>query len=114
MQNGRPAVASQNKPTNPFYIVLLIAGVLFVMTACSYLVMTIQGRDMSTGGSETPSRRRFVELVDRYGFTALMIELGTLAGATFAAIATDEYWMRRARSEAEQGADEDRQEGETP
>ncbi|MBC8354784.1 MAG: hypothetical protein H8E66_22620 [Planctomycetes bacterium] len=93
-------MASQPKPTNPFYIVLLIAGVLFVVTACSYFVMTIKGRDASFGGREDPSSKRFVEIVDRYGFAALMIELGVLAGATIAAMATDEYWTRRAEFEA--------------
>ena len=105
-------MASQPKPTNPFYIVLLIAGVIFVVTACSYIVMTINARDMSLGGPENPSSQRFVEIVDRYGFAALMIELGVLAGATFAAIATDEYWTRRAEFDARQRAKGDRQEGE--
>jgi len=105
-QIGNSAVASQPKPTNPFYVVLLIAGVFFVVTACSYFVMTIKGRDMSLSGQEDPSSQRFVEIVDRYGFAALMIELGVLAGATFAAIGTDEYWTRRAEREAQQRQDE--------
>ena len=95
-------MASSRKPTNPFYFVLLVAGVIFVVTACSYLVMTIKGRDTSLGRQEDPSSKRFVEIVDRYGFAALMIELGVLAGATFAAIATDEYWTRRGDYEAQQ------------
>jgi len=95
-------MASQSKPTNPFYIVLLIAGVMFVVTACSYVVMTINARDVSLGSREDPSSKRFVEIVDRYGFAALMIELGVLAGATFGAIATDEYWTRRAERIAQQ------------
>ena len=107
-------MASQPKPTNPFYIVLLIAGVIFVVTACSYLVMTINARDISLGGREAPSSKRFVEIVDRYGFAALMIELGVLAGATFAAIGTDEYWTRRAEREAQQRKNADRDESENP
>ncbi len=99
-------MASQPKPINPFYFVLLIAGVLFVVTACSYFVMTIKGRDMSFGGQADPASERFVEIVDRYGFAALMIELGVLAGATFAAIATDEYWTRRVDLESRQHENE--------
>jgi hypothetical protein len=95
-------MASPPKPTNPFYIVLLIAGVMFAVTACSYVVMTINARDVSRGGREDPSSKRFVEIVDRYGFAALMIELGVLAGATFGAIATDEHWTRRAERAARQ------------
>ncbi|MDA1053106.1 MAG: hypothetical protein O3C40_21850 [Planctomycetota bacterium] len=100
-------MASQRKPTNPFYIVLLIAGVIFLVTACSYFVMTIKGREVSLGRPEDPSSKRFVEIVDRYGFAALMIELGILAGATCAAIGTDEYWTRRVELEARQRPDED-------
>jgi hypothetical protein len=100
-------MASQPKPTNPFYFVLLIAGVLFVITACSYVVMTINARDVSLGSREDPSSKRFVEIVDRYGFAALMIELGVLAGATFGAIATDEYWTRRAERAAQRRQNED-------
>lgn len=92
----------QSKPTNPFYFVLLVAGVLFVVTACSYFVMTLKGRDASFGERSDPSSERFVEIVDRYGFAAMIIELGVLAGATFAAIATDEYWTRRAELESQQ------------
>ena len=77
-----------------------------MVTACSYFVMTIKGRDMSLGGREDPSSKRFVEIVDRYGFAALMIELSVLAGATFAAIATDEYWTRRAALDAQRQAEE--------
>ena len=100
-------MASQPKPTNPFYIVLLIAGVLFVVTACAYVVMTVKARDTNASGQENPSSKRFVEIVDRYGFAALMIELGVLAGATFAAIGTDDYWTRRAEREALQQQNED-------
>ena len=67
-------MASPTKPTNPFYFVLLIAGVFFVVTACSYLVMTVNARDTSLGGQDAASSKRFVEIVDRYGFAALMIE----------------------------------------
>ena len=107
-------MASQPKPSNPFYIVLLIAGVIFVVTACSYVVMTINARDTSLGGQEAATNKRFVELVDRYGFAALMIELGVLAGATFAAIATDEYWTRRAELEARRRSSEDQEGSEEP
>ncbi len=83
-----------------------------MVTACSYFVMTLKGRDASFGGQEDPSSKRFVELVDHYGFAALMIELGVLAGATFAAIATDEYWQRRAELELQQQDSEDSGEAE--
>lgn len=69
--------------------------------------MTLKGRDMSFAGEKDPSSERFVHVVDNYGFTALMIELAVLAGATFAAIGTDEYWQRRAHPEATLGKDDE-------
>jgi len=113
-------VAKEKAPSNPFYSVLVIVGVLFVLTACSYFVMTLQGREASYGrgllpgdntaeAGDAPANRdasvnkaEFTRFMDQYGFTLLMVELGVLAVATFAAIGTDEYWMRQARS-----ADED-------
>ena len=78
-----------------------------MVTACAYFVMTLKGRDVGYGSQEDPSSQRFVELVDRYGFTALMVELGVLAGATFAVIATDEYWERRARLEEQEESNDE-------
>lgn len=105
-------MASQSKPTNPFYFVLLIAGVIFVVTASSYVVMIVIARDQSLGGREDASSQRFVEIVDRYGFPALMIELGVLAGATFAAIATDEYWTRCEKLKAQRQTEDHDDDGE--
>lgn len=73
--------------------------------------MTINARDTSLGGQDDPTSKRFVEIVDRYGFAALMIELGVLAGATFAAIATDEYWTRRAELESQQRENDNEADG---
>lgn len=76
---------------NPFYALLVVVGVLFVLTACAYLVMTLHEREPRIGAPA----HRLVELLDRYGLVALLVELGLLAVATVAAIATDEHWSRR-------------------
>ena len=88
-------MTAAKQPTNPFYVVLIVVGTAFVLTSCCYFVMTVQSREVSLGRSANDGRRQFAELVDRHGFTALMIELGILAVATVAAIATDEYWTNR-------------------
>ena len=102
--------------SNPFYVVLLVVGLVFVLTACSYFVMTLQAREASYGRSLPPRDNMpesnmpesrdasaqstdFADFMDQYGFTLLMVELGLLAAATFAAIGTDEYWMRRSQAE---------------
>ena len=99
------------KPNNPFYIVLLIVGLVFVITACSYFVMTLQSREASYGRRSEPDNAGFVEFIDRNGFAALMIELGILAAATFGAMATDDYWTRLAK-EQENEDDKGIREGE--
>src|SRR5690348_11775053 len=35
----------QSKPINPFYIASLPAGIVFAITACAYVVMTVRGSD---------------------------------------------------------------------
>lgn len=91
--------------TNPFYTLLLIAGLLFMITACAYAVMTVRGMEVSET-VDTPAAQRFAQLVDEHGFTALMVELAVLAVATVGAIATDDYWARRAAEHAGEEAEE--------
>jgi hypothetical protein len=109
-------VAKAKTPGNPFYSVLVIVGIVFLLTACSYFMMTLQGREASYGrglqpgdkmagnGGSPADNAAFSDFMDRYGFTLLMAELGVLAAVTFAAIGTDEYWMRRARTQGDDGA----------
>jgi hypothetical protein len=109
-------MAKPQTTSNPFYILLVVVGMVFVLTACSYFVMTLQGREASYGrgplprdntaaSRDSPNSEAFTRFMDQYGFTLLMIELGVLAAATFAAIGTDEYWMRRAQAAGEDGSD---------
>ena len=95
----------QHKPINPFNVVLLVVGVLFVVTACGYSVMAVKGAHPLEAGQETESGQRLLGLLDEHGFTALMVELAVLAVATFAAIATDDYWARRGAAQRESTAD---------
>ena len=80
----------QPKPTNPFYVAALPAGVIFAITACCYMVMAYRGLNphrADEGG--------LVGLMDRHGMAIMLVELAILAVLTVAAIATDGYWMRR-------------------
>ena len=84
------------KATNPFYGVLVVVGVLFLLTATSYFVVTLQGRRTALWFRAAQPAHSFVFWMELFGFTALMVELGVLAAATIAAIGTDDYWTRRA------------------
>lgn len=93
-------MARRSGPTNPFYIVLVIAGIVFAVTACAYGVMTFLA--MQAGYAD--NKPRLLAFLEEHGGMLLTIELGVLAGATFAAIGTDGYWDRRAAEKKSAGA----------
>lgn len=85
----------QRKPFNPFYVAALPVGVIFALTACSYMVMAYRGLD--------PHQREnsgLVWLMDEHGMAIMLVELAVLAVLTFAAIGTDGYWTRRFESKS--------------
>ena len=88
----------QKQLRNPFYFLLLVVGILFLLTTSSYAVVAVRGLAPNRPGSSAASVTSgpdFGHLVDEYGFAALMTELVLLAAMTVAAIATDQYWMNR-------------------
>ena len=91
----------RRKTFNPFYSLLVVLGVAFVVTACAYgLVLLRSTRPMDalrSGHAQNP----LLQLMQRHGQTILFVELGVLLVATVGCIATDDYWERR--SAARQG-----------
>ena len=84
------------KSANPFYALLMAAGIAFVVTAAAYCVMAYREREAvmtvesaeartSADGLDEPAWRR----------RRCLAELGVLAVCTFGAIGTDEFWQRR-------------------
>ncbi|MCA9184844.1 MAG: hypothetical protein R3E01_28000 [Pirellulaceae bacterium] len=89
-------MANTKKPMpNPFYVILVIAGVIFCITACAYGTMTLLFLHPESAEQADASRKSFLSLVDQHGLTAMVVELIVLALATVAAIATDDYWQRK-------------------
>jgi hypothetical protein len=89
------------KSKNPFYVLLVIAGVLFVVTATAYCVMAFRdARAVAAAHAQAPPAD--LHPLDRWmrqnGETALIMELAFLAVFVVGAIATDDYWQRRATS----------------
>ncbi|MEI6256660.1 MAG: hypothetical protein WCQ77_08450 [Planctomycetota bacterium] len=105
---------------NPFYALLGIVGFLFTVTASSYCLFVLRGiRPESL--AEAP--HMFEHLMNRYGLTLLIGELGVLAVATFGAIAIDHFEGERlqrqraadaARPPAAQARDEQASEAGQP
>lgn len=79
------------KNVNPFYVVLVIVGVAFAVTACAYAVMVVKNLEPSRRAAETGG---LMVLLEQHGFTILMVELGLLTVTTVAAISTDSLWSR--------------------
>jgi hypothetical protein len=88
-----------HKFANPFYGLLLAAGIAFALTAFAYGVMAFRDRDMralaATPAGATSPEHPLMAWMSRHGEAALMTELAVLAVGTFAAIGTDDYWQRR-------------------
>ena len=86
--------------SNPFYVLLLVAGVAFVLTACAYGVMAFKGsRGVPLG--ETG----MLAFLDRHGVWLLGGEVGVLILASLAAMLTDGYWTGRSAGEASAHSD---------
>ena len=86
----------RRKPVNPFYAVLVVAGVTFALTATMYGVMTVRGLD-----ARAAEQVGVIAFMEQHGLTLMIVELVVLAFLTFAAIGTDDYWMREKSKKTE-------------
>jgi hypothetical protein len=87
------------KSRNPFYALLVVAGLAFALTATGYCVMAFrEARPIATLEEQrAPLAPHPLDAWMReHGETALLIELAFLAAFTVAAITTDNFWQRRA------------------
>jgi flagellar basal body-associated protein FliL len=97
-------VARSRQRINPFYILLVMIGIAFTITACAYFVMALRGNgsttlrlrpsaeSVATSTSEVRTPQPLMEFMDRHGMTLLVAELALLAVATCGAISTDSWW----------------------
>jgi hypothetical protein len=92
-----PLVAKHREAFNPFYAVLVVAGVAFALTACAYGVMTfVSLRAAEAGQNPAALPSSLVKFMNQHGELLMSGELLLLAVATVGAISTDRYWQRRA------------------
>ena len=90
------------KSANPFYALLLLAGIAFAITAVAYGVMALQEADAGRRGEQVDApqeKHPLIAWMSRHGDAALLTELAFLAVFTFGAIGTDDFWQRRAAAE---------------
>jgi hypothetical protein len=96
------SVTRNRKFANPFYGLLLVAGLAFVVTATAYGVMAFRERETRPAAAESSADSHpLMAWMSDHGDATLLIELGALAAFTFAAIATDDYWQRRNKGRIE-------------
>jgi hypothetical protein len=86
-------MASKRPFANPFYLLLLLVGVAFLLTATSYGVMAF--RDVG-GASPAAPGSSLMSFLDRHGAWLLVGELALLVLASLAAMATESYWTSKA------------------
>jgi hypothetical protein len=89
------AMRPYRKSANPFYALLVIAGVAFVVTAAAFCVMAYREREPVKAGEPPLPAHPLMVWMSQYGETALVAELAVLGIGTIGAIGTDDYWQRR-------------------
>lgn len=85
------------RAVNPFYVLLTLVGVIFVITAFGYWVMAMRIQRFGPDAGLGPDAPRFMLWLARHGEIAMIVELAVLALATFAAILGDRYFYRPKR-----------------
>jgi hypothetical protein len=94
------------KFVNPFYALLVVAGVAFALTATAYGVMAFREARPPTANSAqnaAAAEHPLMAWMSRHGEAALVCELTFLAVCTFGAIGTDDYWQRRSAKSSASG-----------
>jgi hypothetical protein len=85
------------KSFNPFYALLLPAGLVFVVTTFAYGYMAFQAVNAGRAEAGRHAGHPLFQWLRTHGDLALLIELAVLAALTIGAIATDRWWDRSAR-----------------
>ncbi|MDG2206315.1 MAG: hypothetical protein P8K78_00265 [Pirellulales bacterium] len=93
----------KSKIKNPFYALLVLVGVAFVVTASAYGVMTVRGTDRSL--PESP-QTGILGFMDRYGNWVLTVEVVLLGVLTVAAMGTDQLETPQINRNANEGSEE--------
>ncbi|WP_145053597.1 hypothetical protein [Lignipirellula cremea] len=85
------------KYPNPFYILLMVVGTIFAVTACAYGMMSVHyaqatGRSAVEAAELLERTDGWMAVLHHHGVTILVGQLVVLGVLTAAAMATDPYW----------------------
>lgn len=87
-------MADKRSAFNPFYVLLVVLGIAFTLTACAYVVMMLRALQPNVEPA-APQGASLLRFVDRHGAALMTAELLLLALTTVGAISTDRYWMKK-------------------
>lgn len=82
-------MAKAREPVNPFYVLLVLLGIVFLVTACAYGVMAYRALSPEVARQAKP--HPLTEFLDDHGVELLGGELALLAVASFAAMGLDRW-----------------------
>jgi hypothetical protein len=87
-------MAKPQQPANPFYVLVIVVGVVFLITACGYGTMTYRAIAPGAAG-QPPAAHELMTFLDRNGMQLMAWELVALATATFGAMWLDRWRDRQ-------------------
>ena len=82
-------MAKAREPVNPFYVLLVLLGIVFLVTACAYGVMAY--RALSPVVARQAQPHPLTEFLDDHGVELMGGEIALLAAASFAAMGLDRW-----------------------
>jgi hypothetical protein len=94
-------VAHRKEPINPFYIILIVVGVAFVVTACAFTLLLLQ-QNRTTGPSALSSP--LMEFLRVRGMLLMGVEVIALGLASTGAMWLDSRRSRRDLATANRGS----------
>jgi hypothetical protein len=80
---------------NPFYVLLLAASTLFVVTTFAYLVAPYAVERAAKAAGPRPASSPAAEWLDRHGPLALGVEIAVMLVAGLLAMATDRWFPEK-------------------
>ena len=97
----RKSPSATKERANPFYLLLVIVGVIFTLTACAYGVLTIKAMRIGAMPRVGEQGYGLMKTLSNHGGKILGGELAVLTFATIGAIWLDDTRRKRLRSRPE-------------
>ncbi len=104
-------MAKDKEPHNPFYILLLLSSLLFVITALAYAFVPIL-EDKAAKAGQIPPPSPFRDALRNDGWKWLLYELGLMTFFGFASMGLDRF--RRLKKEKSMAKMPESQESKSP